>query len=103
MCCPVQEVVSDMPPSWVPKLSIPRDTFDMRCPRGSKLTLYHRAQHEIFALFGECNRYDGMVEKLVLYEVSEGLWCVSVCVCRAAGGISTQDVTLFRRRYVVKR
>ena len=36
--------VPEMPPSWVPKLSIARDAFDMRCPRGSKLTLYHRCQ-----------------------------------------------------------
>ncbi|GFH12468.1 uncharacterized protein HaLaN_08166 [Haematococcus lacustris] len=60
-----------MPPSWVPKLSIPRDAFDMRCPRGSKLTLYHCSQHEIFALFGDCSRWDGMVEKLLLYQVGD--------------------------------
>ncbi|GFH18688.1 uncharacterized protein HaLaN_15535 [Haematococcus lacustris] len=40
----------------------------MRCPRGSKLTLYHCSQHEIFALFGDCSRWDGMVEKLLLYQ-----------------------------------
>ncbi|GFR42728.1 hypothetical protein Agub_g3646 [Astrephomene gubernaculifera] len=61
------DVVPDIPPSWVPKLTIPRDAFDMRCPRGSKLTLYRRCQHEIFARFGDCSRWDGMVEKLVLY------------------------------------
>ncbi|KAL6761433.1 hypothetical protein V8C86DRAFT_3131553 [Haematococcus lacustris] len=66
-----QELVPDMPPSWVPKLSIPRDAFDMRCPRGSKLTLYHCSQHEIFALFGDCSRWDGMVEKLLLYQDEE--------------------------------
>ena len=27
------EVVPDMPPSWVPKLSITRDVYDMRCPK----------------------------------------------------------------------
>lgn len=32
---PDADVVPDMPPSWVPKLSIPRDAFDMRCPRVS--------------------------------------------------------------------
>ncbi|KXZ51889.1 hypothetical protein GPECTOR_11g323 [Gonium pectorale] len=61
------DVVPDIPPSWVPKLTIPRDAFDMRCPRGSKLTLYRRCQHEIFARFGDCSRWDGMVERLVLY------------------------------------
>ncbi|GAX80447.1 hypothetical protein CEUSTIGMA_g7886.t1 [Chlamydomonas eustigma] len=61
-------VVPEMPPSWVPKLSIARDAFDMRCPRGSKLMLYHQCQHEIFALFGDCSRWDGMTERLILYE-----------------------------------
>ncbi|GIL93808.1 hypothetical protein Vretimale_187 [Volvox reticuliferus] len=61
------DVVPDIPPSWVLKLTIPRDAFDMRCPRGSKLTLYRRCQHEIFARFGDCSRWDGMVERLVLY------------------------------------
>ncbi len=27
------DVVPDLPPSWVPKLVVPRDAFDMRCPR----------------------------------------------------------------------
>jgi hypothetical protein len=27
------DVVPDIPPSWVSRLSIPRDAFDMRCPR----------------------------------------------------------------------
>lgn len=62
-----QEVVPDMPPTWVPKLSIPRDAFDMRCPRGVKVKQYYRCQHEIFALFGECSRWDGMVERLIIY------------------------------------
>ncbi|GLC33992.1 Dynein regulatory complex subunit 7 [Pleodorina starrii] len=65
------DVVPDMPPSWVLKLSIPRDAFDMRCPRGSKTTLYRRCQHEIFARFGDCSRWDGMVERLVLYADDE--------------------------------
>lgn len=68
-----QDFVPDIPPSWVPKLTIPRDAFDMRCPRGSKLTLFNKCQREIFALFGDCNRYDGMVEKIVMYAVSEDL------------------------------
>ena len=80
-----QDLTPDMPPSWVPKLTIPRDAFDMRCPRGSKLQLYRKAQHETFALFGDCSRWDGMVEKLVLYEVRSlafyVLLCVCVCVC----------------------
>ena len=31
------------------------------------MTLYHRAQHELFAHYGDCSRWDGMVERLVLY------------------------------------
>jgi hypothetical protein len=27
------DVVPDLPPSWVPKLTLPRDIFDMRCPK----------------------------------------------------------------------
>lgn len=27
------EQTLDMPPSWVPKLKIPREIFDMRCPK----------------------------------------------------------------------
>ena len=66
---PLDSGVPGMPPSWVPKLQIGRDSLDMRCPRGIKTVLYHRCQHEIFALFGECSRWDGMVDKLTLYEV----------------------------------
>lgn len=32
-----KEWVPTIPPSWVPKLSIPRDAFDMRCPRVSHI------------------------------------------------------------------
>lgn len=66
----VVEIVPDMPSSWVPRLAIAHDMVDMRCPKGAKTTMYHKAQHEVFALFGECCRWDGMVEKLTLFEVS---------------------------------
>ena len=75
---PLDAGVPGMPPSWVPRLQIGRDSLDMRCPRGIKSLLYHRCQHEIFALFGECCRWDGMVEKLTLYEV-ELLCCAVPC------------------------
>eukprot|EP00878_Enallax_costatus_P044098 GHUV01052309.1.p2 GENE.GHUV01052309.1~~GHUV01052309.1.p2 ORF type:complete len:122 (-),score=22.63 GHUV01052309.1:267-632(-) len=32
---PEHDLLPDMPPSWVPKLTIPRDMLDMRCPRVS--------------------------------------------------------------------
>lgn len=38
------------------------------CLQGSKLTLYARCAHEIFAHFGDSSRWDGMVERLVLYD-----------------------------------
>lgn len=66
---PLDSGVPGMPPSWVPRLQVGRDILDMRCPRGVKAVLYKRCQHEIFALFGECSRWDGMVERLTLYEV----------------------------------
>lgn len=68
---PLDSGVPGMPPSWVPRLQIGRDSLDMRCPRGVKTVLYHCCQHEMFALFGECCRWDGMVEKLTLYEVND--------------------------------
>eukprot|EP00879_Flechtneria_rotunda_P024804 GHRR01026321.1.p1 GENE.GHRR01026321.1~~GHRR01026321.1.p1 ORF type:complete len:382 (+),score=116.83 GHRR01026321.1:1409-2554(+) len=61
------DLLPDMPPSWVPKLTIPRDMLDMRCPRGARTTLYKRCAHDIFAGFGECARWDGLVERLTLY------------------------------------
>ncbi len=39
--------------------------------QGAKLTLYRHCQHEIFARFGDCSRWDGMVERLVLYADDE--------------------------------
>lgn len=76
---PLDSGIPGMPPSWAPRLQIGRDSLDMRCPRGVKTLLYHRCQHEIFALFGECCRWDGMVDKLTLYEVSALLSAVVAC------------------------
>jgi hypothetical protein len=60
--------IADMPPSWVPKLTIPPDQFDTRCPKGHKLIHYRQCTHEVFAKFGECSRWDGMVERLILFD-----------------------------------
>ncbi|GMH37248.1 hypothetical protein BSKO_05121 [Bryopsis sp. KO-2023] len=65
------DVYVDVPPSWVPKLNIPRDVFDMRCPRGQKTTLYYKSQQEKFAYFGECSRWDGMMERVTMYKDEE--------------------------------
>mmetsp|Transcript_46212 Transcript_46212/g.88190 ORF Transcript_46212/g.88190 Transcript_46212/m.88190 type:complete len:1493 (-) Transcript_46212:386-4864(-) len=61
------EQTLDMPPSWVPKLKIPREIFDMRCPKGEKLTEYCKCTYEVYAMFGECARWDGKVSKLTIF------------------------------------
>ena len=61
-------VTVEMPPSWVPKLKISQEAFDTVCPRGHKTTKYAKCQHEIFAVFGPCMRWDGMVERLCIFE-----------------------------------
>jgi hypothetical protein len=33
---PEHDLLPDLPPSWVPKLTIPHDMLDMRCPRVSR-------------------------------------------------------------------
>jgi hypothetical protein len=60
------------PPSWVPALAVPRERMDLRCPRGGKLVLYARAQAELFAWFGECARWDGMVQRVTVFEARAG-------------------------------
>jgi transposase len=35
--------------------------------QGSRTTLYKRCTHEIFAQFGECARWDGLVERLTRF------------------------------------
>ena len=62
-------LVPGPPPSWVSKLAVQRQLVDLRCPRGAKTVLYAHAQLELFAWFGECARWDGMVQRATLYEV----------------------------------
>jgi hypothetical protein len=42
--------------------ALPRERLDMRCPRGARAVLYRQARREMFALHGECKRWDGAVE-----------------------------------------
>ncbi|KAL4458559.1 hypothetical protein ABPG75_013424 [Micractinium tetrahymenae] len=58
----------EMPPSWVPPLSISRERLDMRCPRGQKVVAYRQARRELYARYGECGRWDGLVERLTTYD-----------------------------------
>ncbi len=61
-------LVPGPPPSWVPALAVTRERMDLRCPRGGRLVLYARAQAELFAWFGECARWDGMVQRVTVFE-----------------------------------
>lgn len=61
------EPTLEMPASWVPKMVIAQEDFDTTCPRGHKTTRYHRCIHELFAVFGPCSRWDGLVEKLCTF------------------------------------
>ena len=40
----------------------------MRCPKGAKVVYYERCVRELFATYGECARWDGLVEKVTVYE-----------------------------------
>ena len=55
------------PPSWIPRLSVPRDVLDTRVPKGIKKIVYQFSEHEIFALFGETSKFDGCTERLTLF------------------------------------
>lgn len=60
--------VVSMPPSWVPKLILTQKQFDMRCPRGTRSTVYRKCVHDVFAHFGEAARWDGLLERLTLFQ-----------------------------------
>lgn len=51
----------EMPLSWVPALALSRERLDTRCPRGERAVRYRQARRELFAGFGECARWDGLV------------------------------------------
>eukprot|EP00210_Caulerpa_lentillifera_P006016 g5750.t1 len=54
----------EAPFSWVMRLQIPQNVFDMRCPRGQKVTTFKNCQYEKFAYFGECARWDGIIDRI---------------------------------------
>lgn len=62
-----RRVTIEMPASWVPPLVLQREVLDARVPLGARKTVYHRSEHELFALFGEAAKFDGVVERLVVY------------------------------------
>ena len=61
----------DMPKSWCASIQIPQDIFDLRCPKGSKERRYYKCIHEVFAMFGDTARWDGMIERLIIFQDEE--------------------------------
>ena len=57
----------DLPASWVPKLVLSREAFDVRCPRGARTVMYKKCLHETYALFGECAQWNGLISRLTIY------------------------------------
>ncbi|KAI8925801.1 hypothetical protein BC831DRAFT_459481 [Entophlyctis helioformis] len=53
--------VVDLTPSWVDRLGINKEQFELRCPSGTKVTIYKNARWEKFA---EYHRADGMVSRI---------------------------------------
>lgn len=41
------------------------------CTQGTRTTVYKRCTHEIFAAFGECARWDGLVERVTRFADDE--------------------------------
>eukprot|EP00887_Chlorella_sp_A99_P006380 scaffold3.g6380.t1 len=61
----------EIPCSWVPRLALSREALDVRCPRGSKTVCYRQARRELYAAFGECARWDGLVERVTTFGDAE--------------------------------
>lgn len=74
-----EHLIPDAPPSWVRPLSLPRERFDLRCPKGAKTTQFHRCHLDIFATYGDSARWDGMVQRLTLFSDDD---CSDVIECR---------------------
>ncbi|KAL4859287.1 Dynein regulatory complex subunit 7 [Chlorella vulgaris] len=68
----------EMPLSWVPALAVSRERLDSRCPRGEKAVQYRQARRELYARYGDCQRWDGLVERLTTY--SDGECSEPLCV-----------------------
>jgi hypothetical protein len=66
------------PCSFQVTLRVPCSSLSLRTPspsrpllsrraQGTRVTLFHRCQAEIFARFGECSRWDGLVQRVTAY------------------------------------
>lgn len=69
---------AEMPLSWVPPLALSRERLDTRCPWGAKAVQYRQARRELFALHGECARWDGLAERLTTF--ADGQCATPLCV-----------------------
>ncbi|XP_043937261.1 dynein regulatory complex subunit 7 isoform X2 [Protopterus annectens] len=67
-----EEMIFEMPPSWVPKLDMTLKDFETRYPQGKKIIQYKKAKLEKFAPY---LMEDGLVTKLITYEDSQ---CIHV-------------------------
>ena len=60
------EHVLDLPPSWVPKLVLDRDLYELRySPAGSRTTVFHKTKLEQYAPFVHP---EGMLQRCTFYE-----------------------------------
>ncbi|KAI5079565.1 hypothetical protein GOP47_0005044 [Adiantum capillus-veneris] len=60
-----------LPASWVTQLKIPMEAYVTRCPKGVKKTHYYRCTHELYSFYGDFVRWDGLIERIILYEDDE--------------------------------
>ena len=78
------EVAIEVPPTWVPRLTIARDLLDTRVPKGNKKVMYQFSEHETFALFGETSKFDGCIERLAIFSDEEHQCKLEVCALLAS-------------------
>jgi hypothetical protein len=65
--------IIEIPPSWVEKLVIPQDVFELRSPTGAHVSYFKDAKWEKFSAY---HRADGMTSRTTTYESKE--WPLTV-------------------------
>ena len=63
-----QEIALDLPPSWCPKLFLPKSAFDTLAPGRKRIKLYYQCKLEMFADYSEP---DGLVQRVTIYDDRE--------------------------------
>jgi len=61
-------IALDLPPSWCPKLFLPKSAFDTLAPGKKKVKLYYKSRLEIFADYSEP---DGLVQRVTMFDDRE--------------------------------